>query len=147
MLICSRGVRSTYFPREFWSLVLKWRIFGQNMVAVLFLGSCTPAALPSGSATGRNKAIIVELKELFVLNDTLSPFLAGPIIILITIEIRPSLTSHCRIKSVTCFKWHFYHLFWGFPSLDFLQLEKMMPAFAFNFIIVATHAWRGKLNR
>ena len=30
--------------------------------------------------------------------------------------------------------------FWGFPSLDFLQLRKMMPALVFNFMIAATNA-------
>ena len=30
--------------------------------------------------------------------------------------------------------------FLGFPSLDFSQLQKMVPALAFNFIIVATNA-------
>ena len=38
-------------------------------------------------------------------------------------------------------------LFLGFPSLDFSQLRKMMPALAYNFIIVATNAWIGKWNR
>ena len=61
--------------------------------------------------TGRNEAIIVELKEFF------------------------------------CFEWHFYHLFWGFPSLDLLQLRKIMPALALNFMIAATNTWRGKWNR
>ena len=54
---------------------------------------------------------------------------------------------HCRIKRVICFEWHFYHLFWGLPSLDFSQLRKLMPALAFNFMIAATNAWRGKWNR
>ena len=60
--------------------------------------------------TGRNEAIIVELK-------------------------------------VFCFEWHFYHLFRGFPSLDFSQLWKMVPALAFNPVFVATSAWWGKWNR
>ena len=52
-----------------------------------------------------------------------------------------------KIKRVICFEWHFYHLFWGFSSLDFSQLRKMMPVLAFNFIIAATNARRGKWNR
>ena len=60
--------------------------------------------------TGRNEAIIVELK-------------------------------------VFCFEWHFYHLFRGFPSLDFSQLWKMVPSLAFNPVFVATSAWWGKWNR
>ena len=35
----------------------------------------------------------------------------------------------------------------GFPSLDLSQLRKTMPALAFNFLIAATYAWRGKWNR
>ena len=65
------------------------------------------------SITGKNEAIIVELKEL----------------------------------GLFFVEWHFYHLFWGLPSLDFSQLQKMMPALAFNFMIAATNAWRGKWNR
>ena len=53
----------------------------------------------------------------------------------------------CRIRSVICYEWHFCHLPWGFPSFDFFQLRKMMPVLAFNFIIVATNAWRGKWSR
>ena len=34
-----------------------------------------------------------------------------------------------------------------FPSLDFSQLRKMVPALASNFVIVATSAWRGKWNK
>ena len=56
-------------------------------------------------------------------------------------------SHHCRIKRVICFEWHFYHLLWGFPSLDFSQLRKMMAALAFNFMIAATNAWIGKWNR
>ena len=56
-------------------------------------------------------------------------------------------SHYCRIKKVIFFEWHFYHLIRGFPSLDFSQLWKMMPALAFNSIIVATSAWRGKWNR
>ena len=41
---------------------------------------------------------------------------------------------------VICFEWHFYHFNWGVPSLNFLQLKKIVPALAFNFIIVATNA-------
>ena len=33
-----------------------------------------------------------------------------------------------------------YHLIRGFPSLDFPQLRKMVPALAFNSVIVATSA-------
>ena len=51
------------------------------------------------------------------------------------------------IVEVICFEWHFYHLFWGFPSLDFSQLRKMMTALACNFMIAATNAWIGKWNR
>ena len=54
---------------------------------------------------------------------------------------------YCRIEKVIFFEWHFYHLFRGFPSLDFSQLWKMVPALAFNSIIVAASAWRGKWNR
>ena len=32
-----------------------------------------------------------------------------------------------------------YQLFWGFPTLDFSQLRKKVPALTFNFIIVATN--------
>ena len=56
-------------------------------------------------------------------------------------------SHYCRIKKVIFFEWHFYHLFRGFPSLDFSQLWKMVPALAFNSIIVATSAWSGKWNR
>ena len=52
-----------------------------------------------------------------------------------------------QLKKVIFFEWHFYHLFRGFPSLDFSQLWKMVLALAFNSIIVATSAWRGKWNR
>ena len=52
------------------------------------------------TVTGINEAIIVDLKELFVLNGI--------------------------------------HPFRGFPSLDFSQLRKIVPALDFNSIIVAT---------
>ena len=34
-----------------------------------------------------------------------------------------------------------------FPSLDFSQLRKMVPALSLNYIIVATNACRDKWNR
>ena len=54
-----------------------------------------------------------------------------------------------QTKKLSGALWHFYHLFWGFPSLDFSQLRKMKPALAFNFMIAAsaTNAWIGKWNR
>ena len=51
-------------------------------------------------------------------------------------------------KALFFVKWHFYHLSGTvFPSLDFSQLQKMVPALICNSIIVATNACRGKWNR
>ena len=41
-----------------------------------------------------------------------------------------------ELKALFVFEWHFYHFFWGFPPLDFLQVPKMVPALAVNFILL-----------
>ena len=42
--------------------------------------------------------------------------------LLLTITGRNEAIINCRIRRVICFEWHFYHMFWGFPLLDFSQL-------------------------
>ena len=101
------------------------------------------------------KVILVFFKKMFFsgffvnLWDTVIKviFFFVCLFLLLTITGRTEAIIKCRIKRVICFEWHFYHLFWGFPSLDFLQLRKTMPALTFNFIIAATNALRGKWNR
>ena len=98
-------------------------------------------SVPATYRSGRYGSLIPREDMLLLISDRTSQ----KVILIVFSCFLQDLCEYVR----HCNKIHIFLLspFPGVPIIAFTQLRKMIPALAFNFIIVATNVWRGKWNR